>query len=146
MIRKLTIGSTVLALALGLGGFALAQDDAEDSNAPLEVTEILMGTELESGVPTSPSTSFSRSDGHIYCMVRIRNRTGEAGQLRIAFERAGDGEPEPGARGRQFDYPARSRYRTVSRGTPNRAPGAYRCVVRTDEGAVLSHQDFTITE
>lgn len=143
-MRKLKIGFTALVLAFGVVSFAVAQD--ESSNAPLEVTEILMGTELESGVPTSPTTSFSRSDGHLYCMVRLRNRTGEAGQVRIGFERAGEGDPEPGARGRAFDYPARSRYRTVSRGTPNRAPGNYRCVVRTAEGAVLSHQDFRITE
>ena len=139
MSRRSVWTAAASIAVLSLASLALAQD------APLEVTEILMGTELESGVPTSPTTTFSRSDRSVYCMVRLRNRTGQAGQIRIAFERA-EGEPQSRATGRAFDYPARSRYRTVSRGTPNRAPGAYRCVVRTSEGAVLSHQDFTITE
>ncbi len=131
--------AAVVALLTTFAGLALAQD------APVSVTEIVMGTAIEGGVPTSPTTTFSRSDPAIYCMVRIQNRTGAEGSIRIAFERA-EGEPSPGARGREFQFPARSRYRTVSRGTPNRAPGAYRCVVRSSEGAVLSHQDFSITE
>jgi len=132
----------VLLAGLLLGGAALAGAQ----NTPLEVTEILMGTTIEAGVPTSPATSFSRTDPSIYCMVRFRNRTGAEGHIRIAFERATEEPPTSGARGRRFAFPARSRYRTVSRGTPNRAPGAYRCVVRTEAGAVLSHQDFSITE
>lgn len=156
-MNRRTLSILVITLTFGLASFALAQDDAEggggddgaggaESAAPLEVTEIQMGTELEGGVPTSPSTSFSRTERSIYCMVRLRNRTGEAGNIRIAFERAGEGEPGAGPRGRMLEYPARGRYRTVARGTPNRSPGSYRCVVRTEEGEVLSHQDFTITE
>ncbi len=140
MKRATIIGLPLAGLVLGITAYGAAQ------TAPLEVTEILLGTALEGGVPTSPTTSFSRSDPSIYCMVRFRNRTGAEGHLRIAFERAGDEDPTAGARGRRFSFPARSRYRTVSRGTPNRAAGNYRCVVRTDEGAVLSHQDFRITE
>ena len=140
-MKRIHIVSLLFAgLVSVLGAFAVAQD------APLEVTEILMGTTIESGVPTSPTTSFSRSDPSLYCMVRFRNRTGAEGHIRIAFEQAGEDAPTPGARGRRFSFPASRRYRTVSRGTPNRAAGSYRCVVRTDEGAVLSHQDFTITE
>ena len=40
---------------------------------------------------------------------------------------------------------ARDRYRTVGRTSTNKEPGRYRCVVRTDEGAVLSHAEVEIT-
>jgi len=140
MKRTNVVGLLVGGVVLTFAAMALAQDEA-----PLEVTEILMGTELENGVPTSPSTSFSRTDSSIYCVVRFRNRTGAEGHLRVGFEQAGDEPPAAGETGRRMPFPARSRYRTVVRGTPNRAPGPYRCVVRTDAGEVLSHLDFTIT-
>ena len=134
MLRRIT-GTLGVLLVMGIfAGLAIAQD------AQVEVTEILMGTELESGVPTSPSTSFSRSDGRIYCMVRLTNASREAGAVRISFE------PAEGPRGQRFEYPARPRYRTVARTGTRRDAGAYRCVVRTDEGAVLSHQDFQLSE
>lgn len=79
-------------------------------------------------------------------IVGLENPTRQAGSLRFAFERA-EGEPaERPAAGMAVEYPARPRYRTVARGTTNRPPGQYRCVVRTEEGRVLSHADFTITE
>lgn len=130
--------ASVLMMLGGLAAGVTAQSD-------LEVTEILLGTELEAGVPTSPSTSFSRSDSRIYCMVRLANRTGAEGAIRIAFEQA-DGEPEAAARGHRYEFPARTRYRTVARTGTQRAAGSYRCVVRTDEGAVLSHQNFELAE
>jgi len=141
MKRTMVRGLLAVGLLLGVAALAVAQE----GDAPLEVTEILMGTELENGVPTSPSTSFSRTDSSIYCVVRFRNRTGAEGHLRVGFEQAGDEPPAAGETGRRMPFPARSRYRTVVRGTPNRAPGPYRCVVRTDAGEVLSHHDFTIT-
>ncbi|HEY8432823.1 MAG TPA: DUF2914 domain-containing protein [Sandaracinaceae bacterium] len=136
----------MLAVALGaaIGGAGLAA--GQDVAGELTVTEIVLGARLEAGVPTPPINQFSRSDGAVYCMVRLENPTRQAGSLRFAFERA-EGEPaERPAAGMAVEYPARPRYRTVARGTTNRPPGQYRCVVRTEEGRVLSHADFTITE
>lgn len=140
MTRRRWTLVTTLALGLGLTSLAVAQDEA-----PLEVTEIILGSELENGVPPSPTTSFSPSDGSVYCVVRLTNRTGEAGSIRVAFERA-EGEPQARRGGVQLEYPARPRYRTVARATTRRGAGSYRCVVRTEQGEVLSHADFTISE
>ena len=129
-----------LAVGLGLASIALAQEAA-----PVEVTEIVLGSQLENGVPTTPATQFSRSDGAVYCVVRLTNRSGAEGAVRVSFERA-EGEPASRAGGLRLEFPARPRYRTVARTTTQRAAGSYRCVVRTDEGEVLSHADFTLTE
>lgn len=128
-------------LAIGVAGLAMAQAEGE-----LAVSEIVLGAQLEAGVPTPAATSFSRTDRAVYCMVRLTNPSRTAGTIRFAFERA-EGEPgEAPAAGMQIEYPAQPRYRTVARGTTNRPAGQYRCVVRTEEGRVLSHADFSITE
>ncbi|MCZ7684746.1 MAG: DUF2914 domain-containing protein [Sandaracinaceae bacterium] len=128
------------ALALGVAGLAAAQE------GELSVTEIVLGSQVENGVPTPAATSFARTDRAVYCMVRLENPSREAGTLRFAFERA-EGDPaERAGTGLAIEYPARPRYRTLARGTLNRPPGQYRCVVRTEEGRVLSHADFTVTE
>lgn len=135
--RTFIIVIAALALA-GLAGIATAQEE-------LEVSEIILGTALENGVPTTPATTFSRADGALYCVVRLVNRTGAEGAIRVAFEPA-EGEPAARQAGQRLEFPARPRYRTVARGSTSRAAGRHRCVVRTDEGAVLSHADFEITE
>lgn len=133
----------ITALVFGIASFALAQE--EGAEATVEVTEIILGSQLENGVPAAPTTSFSRSDGSVYCVVRLTNQSGAEGAVRVAFERA-EGEPQTRQGGFRLEYPARPRYRTVARTTTQRDPGSYRCVVRTDEGQVLSHADFTLSE
>lgn len=140
MRRRLWTSTAIAATVLGLASFALAQEEGT-----VEVTEILLGSSLENGVPATPTTSFSRADGSIYCVVRLTNPTRQEGTIRVAFERA-EGEPQARAGGFRLAYPARPRYRTVARASTQRAPGRYRCVVRTDEGQVLSHADFTLSE
>ncbi len=139
-MTKKHIGSLGLALALGLASVAVAQE------AELTVTEIVVGQRGEDGVVTSAS-SFSRAGDTIFCQVRLQNPSREAGSIRIAFERA-EGEPaERASAGTQLEYPARPRYRTFARiGAANKAAGTWRCVARTEEGRVLSHADFTVTD
>lgn len=159
MTRRIWATTAITALTLALASLALAQDEegqteeraapapatGAEADASVEVTEISLGSELENGVPVSATTSFSRSDGRIYCVVRLRNGSGQEGAVRVAFERA-EGEPQARAGGFRLDYPARPIYRTVARTSTQRDPGSYRCVVRTDEGQVLSHAEFTLSE
>lgn len=134
------MGLLGLALALGIGSAAIAQE------AELSVAEIVVGNRGEDGVVTS-SSSFSRAGGVVFCQVQLENPSREAGSIRIAFERA---EGEPAARpaaGTPLEYPARPRYRTFARSAATgKAAGSWRCVARTEEGRVLSHADFTVTE
>lgn len=135
--------STLLA---ALAAFAVASAAFAQEAGDLSVTEILVGSAVESGVVTSPQTSFARGSGAIYCMVRLQNPAGTEGNIRVNIEPA-NGEPAARpASGQSLDYPAGRRYRTVARFSANRAAGRHRCVVRTEEGAVLSHLDFDITE
>src|SRR5690606_9974727 len=95
----------VLAAAIGsaIGGAGLAA--GQDAAGELAITEIVLGARLEEGVPTPAATSFSRSDGAVYCMVRLQNPSRQAGTLRFAFERA-EGEPaERPAAGLAIEYP-----------------------------------------
>ena len=139
----MTRTTTLTALAvLCLGGLFIATAAAQDT---LAVTEIILGSELENGVPTTPSTSFARNSGAVYCMVRLTNPSRAEGAVRISFERA-EGEPATRQSGRTLTIPARPRYRTVARSGTARAAGTYRCVVRAEDGSVLSHADYTITE
>lgn len=161
MFRHSWTISATIALSLGLASFALAQEQQEQQPQQpaqpqqgqaqqgqpdgIQVTEILLGSELENGVPTAPKTQFSRADGRVYCVIRLQNSTGEEGSVRVAFERA-EGEPQARSGGFRLEYPARVRYRTVARTSTSRSPGSYRCVVRNEEGQVLSHANFTLTE
>jgi hypothetical protein len=154
---------TVLIAAggLALAAGALAQEGTAPAQPPqpaagggggggasgLTVTEITVGGAIEHGVISTPTNTFSRTAGPIFCMIRMQNSTGAEGSIRMSFERASEGDPAERAEfGRQLSYPAQRRYRTYARASANRRPGAYRCVVRTEEGAVLSHADFTVTE
>lgn len=148
---------TTITIVLALASLALAQEDtsspgaegttraAAASEGALEVAEIILGNALENGVPPSPTTAFSRADAAVYCVVRLHNTTRAEGAIRVAFERA-EGEPQARAGGVRLEYPARATYRTVARTSTQRDPGSYRCVVRTEEGQVLSHADFTLSE
>lgn len=140
-MEKKHMGLFGVALALGLASVAVAQE------AELTVTEIVVGERGEDGLVTSAPT-FSRAGDMIFCQVRLQNPSREAGSIRIAFERAGEGEPpERAAAGTQLEIPARPRYRTFARiGAANKPAGTWRCVARTEEGRVLSHADFTVTE
>ena len=134
------MGLLGVVMALGIGSAAIAQE------AELSVAEIVVGSRGEDGVVTS-SPSFSRAGGVVFCQVRLENPSREAGSIRIAFERA-EGEPaERAAAGTPLEYPARPRYRTFARtAASGKAAGSWRCVARTEEGRVLSHADFTVTE
>ena len=136
-MHRRTLFIAVLALGL-LAVPALAQDQ-------INVTEILLGSELEEGVVTSPATSFARGSTPLYCMVRLENPSRAAGAITIGFERA-EGEPAANPGGRRLEIPARPRYRTVARASLNRPAGTWRCVVRAEDGSVLTHADFTVTE
>lgn len=143
MNRRVSMALAAFAV-LAIATAAVAQEAAATE---LSVTEILLGSAVERGVPTTPATSFARTEGSVYCMVRLANPTGAEGTIRVAVEAAGEGPPaERPAAGQSLDFPARARYRTVARFPTNRAAGSYRCVVRTEEGRVLSHLDFQITE
>jgi hypothetical protein len=139
MTRRLwTVLAAVAAFAVASAAFAQEAGD-------LSVTEVVVGSSVEAGV-VAPSTSFTRNSGAIYCMVRLTNPAGTEGTIRLNVE-AASGEPAARpATGQSLDYPASRRYRTVARFSSNRAAGPHRCVARTEEGAVLSHLDFTITE
>lgn len=162
--RTMWGAGAALALGIGFGSSVVAQDpqpdappaqqpaqadpaqaDPAQAGAALDVTQIQLGKELENGRPVAEMSSFSRADGRIYCVVHLTNTTGAESSVRVAFERAADGEPIDRAGGVELDVPARPRYRTVAR-TGTGAPGSYRCVVRDAEGHVLRHAPFQITE
>lgn len=131
----------VVASLLGLA--ALSGASAQAQGGELSVTEIQLATQLENGQAVSPTTTFSRSAGQIYAVVRVQNPSGEATTIRVAIEPVGG----PAASGYNLEIPARPRYRTVARvSTSNRAPGRYRCVVRTEDGRELSSVELTISE
>ncbi len=134
------MGLLGVVMAIGIGSAAIAQE------AELSVSEIVVGNRGEDGVVTS-APSFSRTGGPVFCQVRLANPSRDAGSIRVAFERA-EGEPaERPAAGTQLEYPARPSYRTFARtAASGKAAGTWRCVVRTEEGRVLSHADFTVTE
>ncbi|MFK7987495.1 MAG: hypothetical protein AB8I08_15855 [Sandaracinaceae bacterium] len=131
-----TLATLLFAGLLATG--ATAQDT-------LSVREIMLGSQLEAGVPTAQEDSFARNSGAVYCVVRLNNPGAQETAVRIAFERA-EGEPANRPAGHRLTVPARRRYRTLARSGTARAPGSYRCVVRDDEGTVLSSANYTITE
>jgi hypothetical protein len=95
---------------------------------------------------TDPTTSFRRTDGRVFVVIRLENPSGAEQDITVAFERA-EGTPTTGARGGvTLHVPARRRYRTVARTSTNRAPGRWRAVVRNSAGEVLQTVEFEITE
>lgn len=134
-------GFALFASILALTPLAQAQDESPPSEG-LDVFEVLLGTSLENGRVTSPETSFSRSGGRIFAMIRLRNPARQATTIRVAIERV-DG---PHRSGVSLDIPGTRRYRTVARFGSQRPPGRYRCVIRTEDGTELESVELTITE
>jgi hypothetical protein len=131
------------ALSLTIASLATAQDAATE----LRVTEIATarGYAAATGA-TDPTTSFRRTDGRVFVIIRLENPTGAEQDVTVAFERA-DGTPAAGARGGvTLHVPASRRYRTVARTSTNRAAGRWRAVVRNSAGEVLQSVEFDITE
>ena len=125
---------------------ALAQEEAGDEGAALRVTEMLTTKELlEGGAPGERTETFAKSDGRIYCVIRVENPSATETSIRVTFERA-EGEPEAREGGLSLSILATRRYRTVARTSTAREPGRYRCVARTETGEVLQHVDFSVTE
>jgi hypothetical protein len=123
-------------VALLVPAAASAQDEG------LVITEVQIGTRLESGLVAEPQTTISRHAGRIYAVVRLRNPSREATEIRVSFEHA-DGPERPGA---SLDIPARRRYRTVARFGSSHPPGRYRVVVRDAEGVELTSVEIEITQ
>ena len=129
------------ALSLSIASLAGAHD------TDLRVTEMATarGYEAATGA-TDPTTTFRRTDGRVFVVLRLENPTGAEQDITVAFERA-EGTPATGARGGvTLHVPASRRYRTVARTSTNRAPGRWRAVVRDSSGAVLQTVEFEITE
>lgn len=141
MKTRLFASLTVLSFALALGASSLAQDETG-----LNVTEIVTarGYERATG-PVDPTTTFAHDSGNVFVIIRLANPTGAESDIHVSFERD-EGEPSAtgSASGLALHVPASRRYRTFARATTNRPPGAYRAVVRDDEGSLLSSVDFTI--
>lgn len=134
-----------LALTLGLALSALAPARAQD--AALTVAEISTARAYTAAEgATDPTTTFSRTDGRVFVVVRIENPARTEQDIRVAFERA-EGTAAAGTRGGvALHIPASPRYRTVARTSTNRAPGRWRAVVRNAEGEVIGQVEFEITE
>jgi hypothetical protein len=139
--RNLFSLALVALVALGALTPAMAQD------ATVRVAEITTARAYSAAEGASdPTTTFRRTDGRVYVVVRIENPTRAEQDVRVAFERA-EGTAAPGARGGvALHIPASPRYRTVARTSTNRAPGRWRAVVRSAEGAVIGQVEFEITE
>jgi hypothetical protein len=138
-----------LAFALAFAGTVALAQEAETNAAPsneLTVSEVVVATGVEDHEPVSPGTSFEKGSTSLVCFVRVQNGPRTETAVYVAWEQA-EGDPaEATGRGVRLDVPAQRRQRTFIRGSSNRAPGAWRCVVRSEEGAVLGHADFQITE
>jgi hypothetical protein len=131
----------LLVAALMLGG-AVTGAVAEAQDEELTVTEVQLANQVEAGVAVSPTTTFARDSGRVFAVVRLENPSRTATRVVVSFEPV---EGTSRSRGLTLDVPAQPRYRTVARFSPNRAPGRYRCVVRTESGRELASVEVTIT-
>jgi hypothetical protein len=132
-----------VAIAVCAGGAATAV--AETASQALTITEVFMAAQAAANAPEERTTSFRRDSGFVFCIVRLENPSRGGNELIVTFEPAA-GEPGPSTRGIRLRIPPIQRYRTMARTGSLMAPGAYRCVVRDREGAVLSQTPFQITE
>ncbi len=109
----------------------------------LELTSLVLGGEREDGVVTQRRVHFAHPEqDRIYCEALLRNGTGEATEIHIAYE-AIDAEPSDNF-GPSFRVPARERYRTFSHRGTVVPPGRYRCVVRTADGELLGQHAYDV--
>ncbi len=141
-VRPLTVAAALMAtLLVSLVGPASAQD------ATLRVTEATTarGYAAASGA-VDPTTTFRRTDGRIFVVIRLENPGAAEQDITVSFERA-EGTPAVGARGGvTLHVPASRRYRTVARTSTSRAAGRWRAVVRDAGGNVLHTVEFDVTE
>lgn len=133
--------TVLIACVLSIAPSAYAQEDQAPAEG-LAITEVVLGTSLENGLVTNPQTSFSRTAGRIFAVIRLTNPARTATRIRVAIERV-DGTRQNGL---SLDIPAQPRYRTVARFGASHPPGRYRVVVRTDSGTELQSVELTITE
>ncbi len=141
MNDHLRIARRLLMTALIASSAITAAAHAQEAGE-LSVSEVQLATQLENGQAVSPTTTFSHADGRIYAVVQVQNPSREATTIRVSLEPV-DG---PAHSGFSLDVPARPHYRTVARMSTNRAPGRYRCVVRTEDGRELASVEPTVTE
>ena len=133
-----------MALTVGFALSSLAPAMAQDALTVAEITTARAYTSAEGA--SDPTTTFRRTDGRVFVVVRIENPARTEQDIRVAFERA-EGTAAPGARGGvALHIPASPRYRTMARISTNRAPGRWRAVVRNAEGEVIGQVEFEITE
>ena len=138
--RRLASSLAVLATVL----FASVGSAQEGD---LRVTEMVTarGYAAQTGA-SDPTTTFRRTDGRIFVVIRIENPGGAEQDITVAFERA-EGTPSAGARGGvTLHVPASRRYRTVARTSTSRPAGRWRAVVRDSGGNVLQSVEFEVTE
>lgn len=144
-IAHATRRSFLAAATLAALSFFASAGRAQD--AGLRVIEIATsrGYAAATGA-TDPTSTFRRTDGRVFVVLRLENPSGAEQDITVAFERA-EGTPAAGARGGvTLHVPASRRYRTVARTSTSRAPGRWRAVVRDASGTVLETVEFEITE
>ncbi len=139
-----TFRCSILALLVSATATASAQEDAEGADG-LRVAEMTLSRGYESGEAVDPTTTFRRTDGRVWVVIRLENESGAETEVRVTFERA-DAEVGTGTGGVTLSVPSRRRYRTVARTGTGRPAGRYRVVVRTAGGSVIGQQEFEITE
>jgi hypothetical protein len=136
-IIRQSIGIFALAMS-AIASVAYAQ-----STNRLAVSEVVIATGVEDHEPVGTATSFSRGTP-LYCFIRAQNRTGADATLLVSWENA-EGEPSRARGGTHLTVPARPSFRTYARTVVARDPGSYRCVVRSEDGAVLGSASFSIS-
>lgn len=118
---------------------------AAQSSRRVTVTEVVMARAIEDHEPVGAGTTFSTSDGPFFCFVRVENHSRADGAVFVAWERA-EGTPSYARGGLRLAIAASPRFRTYARNAMTRPAGAYRCVVRDEDGNVLGSADYTLTE
>ncbi|CAG0978876.1 hypothetical protein ARNL5_02307 [Anaerolineae bacterium] len=141
MMKKIRLASIGLALVAMVSTALVSSVMAQDA---LTVTEIQLATQLENGQAVSPATTFSRSAGRIYAVIRVQNPSRTETTIRARLVRA-DSEGA-GAGGIELSIPAQPRDRTVARFGTSAPAGRYRVVVTNAAGEVIGQQELELTE
>lgn len=136
--------SSLLFISALLGLFASSLAAAQASGR-LTVTEVVVARAIEDHEPVGAGTTFSASDGPFFCFVRVENRSRAEGAVFVSWESA-EGAPSSARGGLRLAVSASPRFRTYARNAMARDAGAYRCVVRDEDGNVLGSADYTLTQ
>jgi Protein of unknown function (DUF2914) len=136
--------SSLLFIPALLGLFAASLATAQSSGR-VTVTEVVVARAIEDHEPVGAGTTFSAADGPFFCFVRVENRSRAEGAVFVAWE-AADGGPASARGGLRLAISASPRFRTYARNGMTRAAGAYRCVVRDEDGNVLGSAEYTLTD